>query len=184
MDDLAKRGAIVANVSIDRGSAEELGVIEDVECLQPELEHFAFMQCDFLLQGHVEVLQAGAVEETAWDVAHLTKIGSLGIFQIGGGNEPCSVKGRLAAPRVSIDSKIAREHDRGVNAVVIDAVGNGAEQGAVRVVVESDGQAGGEVRNPGDFPALRPTVGGAKEILKWNPVVVADDKVLPDIKGR
>ena len=52
-------GAIVTNVSIDGGRSEELGVIEDVKCLHPELQLFAFVQCDFLLQGHVEVLQTG-----------------------------------------------------------------------------------------------------------------------------
>ena len=44
-------------------------MIEDVKGLQPELQHFAFVQRDLLLQRHVEVLQARAVEETARDIA-------------------------------------------------------------------------------------------------------------------
>ena len=58
----------------------------------------------------------------------------LGIDQLGGRNETCDVKGGLAAPRVLIDLKLARKHDRRVDAVVIDAIGNCAEQRAVRVV--------------------------------------------------
>ena len=59
----------VADVSIDGGGSEELRMIEDVEGLQPELQQFAIVQRNLLLQRHVEVLQAGAVEEAARNIA-------------------------------------------------------------------------------------------------------------------
>ena len=74
VDDLAEGAA--ADVSIDGAGAEELGVIEDVEDLEAELQRLAGMQRNLFLQRHVEVLQAGAGEETARDIVRGTRRGN------------------------------------------------------------------------------------------------------------
>jgi hypothetical protein len=55
----------VADVAVNRRGAVELSVIQYVEGFQPELDPRRFAQSHALCQSHVEILDAGALEESS-----------------------------------------------------------------------------------------------------------------------
>src|SRR5580692_9722475 len=62
-----------ADVAVNRLRPEELGVVENVERFDAELERLRFGQSQVLEQRHIEVLHAGTVEIAARGVARRTE---------------------------------------------------------------------------------------------------------------
>ncbi len=133
VDDLSEAGA--ADVAVDRGCAEELGMVKHVESLKAELHRFALANPEVFLQRHIKVLQPGAVEEAARRVANHAQRGNA---------EQRAVEGGLPVSGISVHRQVAAGVPRRVDSVVVDAVRHGAQQRAVGVVVQSDRQSAGE----------------------------------------
>ena len=66
---MAKRCAQVADVPVDRAGSVELRMIEGVECLDAEQEQFGLRDWQGFGQGHVVIVDARPVEESAAGVS-------------------------------------------------------------------------------------------------------------------
>src|SRR5208283_405964 len=124
----------------------ELRVVENIECFQPELQRLRFSQPQVLLKRHVKVADSRSVEESSPGGADLAQCRE---------GEERGVKCRPSVARVGVDRKIARGEVWRVHAVVVDAVGDAAQQGSVVVVEECDRETRAESRYSGNCPSLR-----------------------------
>ena len=128
-DDLAEGGT--ADVAVDGLRSEELGVIENVESFQPKLERLRFGQAHVLEQRHVVIVHPRSGEEAPRGVARRAQ----GVLAELGGIE-------IRPPVAGIVIQI--ERTAGVvgliDAIIVDAIRFGSEQGIVPVVDESDRQ--------------------------------------------
>ena len=132
-DDLTERWA--ADVSINGGGAVKLGVIRHVKRLHAEFQTSRFAEGKFLQQCHIKIIYSGTGEESSGGCAHLAERRQA---------EERSIKRRPSASRICIDLEIARRDVWRVHTIVVNAVGNGAQQGSIVVVVERYRKAGAE----------------------------------------
>ena len=138
-DGLAEVGA--GNVALDRSSAKELGVVEDVEGFSAEFKGAVVFYEKAAGDGGIKILHAGAGEEAPPRVAHGAKLGQ---------SELRRIEDRHPAAGVGVDGERVPRPVGRVDSVVVDAVGNGAEERSVVVVEQRDGQSGGEARDAGE----------------------------------
>src|SRR4030081_1319983 len=89
--DKTKSASLIADVPVNRVATKELCVVEDIEHLQTKLQRARLGEIRHLVESHVEVVDAGAVEVPALGVA-LRSESIWGEGQI--------VEERLAAPWV------------------------------------------------------------------------------------
>src|SRR6202451_3486753 len=89
----------------------------------------------------------------------------------------------MSIARVGVDIERAGSVLRFVDAVVVDAVGLGPEQGVVAVVEQGDGKAAAEVGDARDGPAFGGAIGDAEEAVEGKFVGIADDKVMLHVEG-
>ncbi len=95
-------------------------MVEDVERLDPEVERLRLSETQVLLERHVEVIDSGTVEETAFRVAELTEC----LFA-----EEVRVEGGTAlVATVGVDLERAGGELWCVEQVVVGAVAERAEQ--------------------------------------------------------
>src|SRR6516164_3297124 len=79
--------------------------------------------------------------------------------------------------------KRARSKVRFVHAVVVDPVRFRTQQRIVAIANQAYRQAAADMGDSRDLPTLGPAVRAAEEMLQGQLIVVADDKVVPDVKG-
>src|SRR5580658_5375077 len=147
-DDLAEMR--VVHFPVDRGSSIELGMIERVECLQPELKRFRLGYSQHLVQRHVKVTDSGAIEKSPRNIPQLPKL-------LGG--ERGFVERRPAIPRIGVNVEPRAAILRRIQQIVVDTIPQCSEQRVIRVVEQSHGQAGSETGGIGDAPAIREAIG-------------------------
>ena len=94
-------------------------MVEGVEGLEAELEGSRIGEAEVFLEGHVEVINSGAVEDAAFGVAELAEV----FF----GEESC-VECAAAVAAVGVDLERAGEVLRGVEEIVVCAVAECAEE--------------------------------------------------------
>src|SRR5208282_2949420 len=87
-------------------------------------------------------------------------------------------------PRIGMDIERRPVILRCIEQVVVDAVPQRSEQGTVRVIVESHGQAGTETSRTGQAPAVGQAIRSLEELIKRQGHFVAGYKVVPHIPSR
>jgi hypothetical protein len=110
---------------------EELRVIECIESFQADLQRFGFFQAQIFHGGEIKVVDAGPVKGAPRRGAELVERREA---------EKRSIERGSAVARIGIDLKIAGSEVWRVDAIVIDAVGNAAEQGSVGMLSRVTGK--------------------------------------------
>src|SRR5580658_3116371 len=143
-DDLAK--GRTGDISVDGLRSEELGVIEDIECLDSELQGFGFGQTQILQQRHVVVVHSGSIKESPRGSAKRSE----GIFA-----EERGVEIGLPIAGIVVEIERASGIVRFVDTKVVDAVWLGTKQRVVAEVDERHGKSAAEMGDAGEFPSFR-----------------------------
>src|SRR5271163_3492828 len=124
-------------------------MVENVECLETELQRLGFSERNALQQRHVVIVDPRTVEETALGVARLSE---------GLETEQAGVEIGLAVARIVVQREVPGNVLRFVDAIVVDAVGLRSQQGVVAVVEQGHGKTAAEMRDTRNRPTLCPAV--------------------------
>ena len=166
--------AAAGDIAPDACRAEELGVVEEVEGFGAHFQRLGPLDRNCPGERGVEILESRTGEKAAAGAAYSSqrRQGELG-----------GVEDRFAASRIPIEVERLTAPIRSIDAVVVDAVGDGAEQRGVVVVEQGDRQAGGKARYSCDGPVLGR---GAKQpdgLWRGQLILEAGDEVLAEIES-
>jgi hypothetical protein len=171
--DIAEGAALVADVSVNRVAAIELCVIEDIEHLQAKLYRTAFREIDYLMERHVVVVDAGAVEVAAFGVT----LRSESIW-----SEGEIVEEWLAVPWVAVDFVAGAVVIRHVDARRVHTVVLHLHQIVVTKARKRHRHSGSETSDSGQCPSAGELI-RTPQTSDWKIVVVADDEIMFQIEG-
>src|SRR5579871_878232 len=114
----------------------ELGMVEHIESLGPQLQFLGLVKLKALEQCHIEVVQAGAMEKSPAGISQLTQI-----FQA----EQACIEIGLAAARIGVSKNLARRKVRLINAC--------AGEGQIPILADGDWKAGSQGGDAGNRPS-------------------------------
>ena len=171
--DETKSTALVADISVNRVAAIELRVVEDIEHLQTKLQRAHLGEVRHLVESHVEVVDAGAIEVAAFGVT-LRSESIWGEGQI--------VEERLAVPWVAIDLVAGAVVVRHVDARRIHTIVLHLHQVVITEARKRHRHSGSETSDSGQCPAAGKPI-RTPQTSDRQVVVVADDKIMFQVEG-
>src|SRR5579883_2209496 len=170
--DISERAG--AEVAVYGGGSEELGMVEGVKGLQPELQSLALGESEVAKQGHVEVDLAGSVEAAPGGRARRAE-------RVGG--EGVRIEIGQAVARILVQQERAAIVVRQIQAVVVYTVGNAPLQRVIAVFGERYRKSRADTRDPGEGPALGQRLEALRNAVERQFHPIGADEVVPEVPG-
>src|SRR5580658_890492 len=171
-DNVSERRTV--DVAVHGRWSVELGVVEEVESLETELQRLGFSEGNALQQSNVVIVDAGTVKEAALGVARQSHRLEA---------EKCGIEIGFAVAGIAVEGEPTRNILRFIDTVVVDAVGFGSEQGIVAIVEQGHGKTAAEVGDAGDRPTLCPAVGDTRQMFEGKFAGIAHYEIVLHVEG-